>query len=105
METFDVVVIGAGSAGVSAALRASDQGARVCIVEQERIGGSCLHKGLYPLKFGLGLLKNNKSEFNINGFINSEKLFRTITESMTSLSNRWEKKLVESGVTIKIGKG
>ena len=105
METFDVIVIGAGSAGVSAALRASDQGARVCIVEKERIGGSCLHKGLYPLKFGLGLLKNNKSEFNINGFINSEKLFRTITESMTSLSNRWEKKLVESGVTIKIGKG
>ena len=50
METFDVIVLGAGSAGVSAALRASDQGAQVCIIEQEKIGGSCIHKGLYPLK-------------------------------------------------------
>ena len=61
METFDVIVLGAGSAGVSAALRASDQGAQVCIIEQEKIGGSCIDKGLYPLKFGLGLLRNNES--------------------------------------------
>ena len=60
METFDVIVLGAGSAGVSAALRASDQGAQVCIIEQEKIGGSCIHKGLYPLKHGLGLLRTNE---------------------------------------------
>ena len=105
METFDVIVIGAGSAGVSAALRASDQGARVCIVEQERIGGSCLQKGLYPLKLGLGLLKDNKSEFDVNGVIDSEKLFRNITDSMRSLSHRWEQRLIGSGVTIKTGRG
>ena len=46
MKSFDIVVIGAGPAGVSAALRAADQGAHVCIVEQDQIGGSCFRKGL-----------------------------------------------------------
>ena len=105
METFDVIVLGAGSAGVSAALRASDQGAQVCIIEQERIGGSCIHKGVYPLKLGLGLLRNNESNFNVNGRIDSEKLFRNITDSMRSLSHRWEQRLIGSGVTIKTGRG
>ena len=105
METFDVIVLGAGSAGVSAALRASDQGAQVCIIEQEKIGGSCIHKGLYPLKFGLGLLRNNESNFNINGRIDSEKLFHKITGSMQLLSELWEQRLTEAGVTIKIGSG
>ena len=105
METFDVIVLGAGSAGVSAALRASDQGAQVCIIEQEKIGGSCIHKGLYPLKFGLGLLRNNESNFNVNTRIDSEKLFHKITGSMQLLSELWEQRLTEAGVTIKIGSG
>ena len=105
METFDVIVLGAGSAGVSAALRASDQGAQVCIIEQEKIGGSCIYKGLYPLKFGLGLLRNNESNFNVNGRIDSEKLFHKITGSMQLLSELWEQRLTEAGVTIKIGSG
>jgi len=105
MEKFDVIVIGAGSAGVSAALRASDQGGRVCIIEQERIGGSCLHRGLYPLKLGLSLLREEQSKFKSNGVIDSEKLFQKITDSMQSLAQRWEQKLIESGVTVIIGRG
>ena len=105
METFDVIVLGAGSAGVSAALRASDQGAQVCIIEQEKIGGSCIHKGLYPLKYGLALLRNNESNFNVNGRIDSKKLFHKITGSMQLLSELWEQRLTEAGVAIKIGSG
>jgi len=105
VETFDVIVLGAGSAGVSAALRASDQGAQVCIIEQEKIGGSCIHKGLYPLKLGLNLLRNNESNLNVNGLIDSEKLFNKITDSMQLLSELWEQRLTEAGVTIKIGSG
>ena len=86
METFDVIVLGAGSAGVSAALRASDQGAKVCIIEQEKIGVSCIYKGLYPLKLGLSLLRNNESNFKVNGIIDSEKLFHIITYSMQLIS-------------------
>jgi len=60
VESFDIIVLGAGSAGVSAALRAADQGSKVCIVEQEKIGGSCIHKGIYPLKIGLVVLLSKK---------------------------------------------
>ena len=74
METFDLIVIGSGSAGVSAALRASDQGARVCIIEIDRIGGSCLHNGLYPLKLGLDLLNRKKQNFFSNGAVDSRKI-------------------------------
>ena len=105
MEKFDVIVIGAGSAGISAALRASDQGERVCIIEQERIGGSCLHRGIYPLKLGLSLLREDKSKFKNNSDIDSKKLFREITDSMLTLSHRWEQRLTDSGVTIITGKG
>jgi len=105
VETFDVTILGAGSAGVSAALRASDKGAQVCIIEQEKIGGSCIHKGLYPLKYGLALLRNNESNFNVNGRIDSKKLFHKITGSMQLLSELWEQRLTEAGVTIKIGSG
>ena len=105
METFDLIVIGSGSAGVSAALRASDQGARVCIIEIDRIGGSCLHHGLYPLKLGLDLLNRKKQNFFSNGAVDSEKLFNSIRDTMRLLSHSWEQKLINSGVTIKMGEG
>jgi len=45
----DVVVIGGGAAGMAAALKASEQGARVVLVERdERVGGilnQCIHNG------------------------------------------------------------
>ena len=62
MKTFDIVIIGAGPAGISAALRAADKGAHVCIIEQDRIGGSCFRKGLYPLKAALAVLNDNESD-------------------------------------------
>jgi dihydrolipoamide dehydrogenase len=105
VETFDLIIIGAGTAGVAAAMRASDKGSRVCIIEQDKIGGSCFNKGLYPLKSGLNLLKNNKSDFYKDGRVDSEKLFNGITKVANSLSRLWKKKLIDSGVTIVIGKG
>jgi len=50
-DGYDVVVIGAGTGGYSAALRASQLGMRVAIVErEERIGGTCLLRGCIPTK-------------------------------------------------------
>ena len=105
METFDIIVLGAGPAGVSAALRAADQGARVCIIEQESIGGSCLRKGLYPLKSALGFLKDNGSGAIVNGIVDADVLFRSVTESMESVSRKWEQRLTEFGVAILSGRG
>jgi dihydrolipoamide dehydrogenase len=50
METFDVVVIGAGPGGYPAAIRAAQLGASVAIVEKEQLGGTCLNWGCIPTK-------------------------------------------------------
>jgi dihydrolipoamide dehydrogenase len=47
---FDLVVLGGGSGGYAAALRAVELGLRVALVERDRLGGTCLHKGCIPTK-------------------------------------------------------
>ncbi|HZP60652.1 MAG TPA: dihydrolipoyl dehydrogenase [Opitutaceae bacterium] len=54
METFDVIVIGAGPGGYPAAIRAAQLGARVAIVEKEKLGGTCLNWGCIPTKALIG---------------------------------------------------
>jgi glutathione reductase (NADPH) len=49
-DTFDLVVIGAGSGGVAASRRAAAHGARVLIVEAGRVGGTCVIRGCVPKK-------------------------------------------------------
>jgi dihydrolipoamide dehydrogenase len=50
-DPYDVVVIGAGTGGYSAALRAAQLGKRVALVERdERLGGTCLLRGCIPTK-------------------------------------------------------
>jgi mercury(II) reductase len=49
-STYDLVVIGAGSAGFSAAIAAADLGARVAVVGSGTIGGTCVNIGCIPSK-------------------------------------------------------
>lgn len=49
-KQYDVIVIGGGPGGYVAAIRAAQLGARVCVVEKERIGGTCLNRGCIPTK-------------------------------------------------------
>lgn len=46
----DVAVLGGGPGGYSAAIRAAQAGKKVAIVEQDKLGGTCLHKGCIPSK-------------------------------------------------------
>jgi dihydrolipoamide dehydrogenase len=50
METFDIAVIGAGPGGYPAAIRAAQLGAKVAIIENEKLGGTCLNWGCIPTK-------------------------------------------------------
>ncbi|MFN2614707.1 MAG: dihydrolipoyl dehydrogenase [Actinomycetota bacterium] len=49
-DDFDLIVLGGGTGGYSAALRAASLGLRVALVEKEKVGGTCLHRGCIPTK-------------------------------------------------------
>jgi dihydrolipoamide dehydrogenase len=49
-NSYDVVVLGAGTGGYSAAFRAAQLGLRVALVDEGKIGGTCLHRGCIPTK-------------------------------------------------------
>ncbi|SET59872.1 dihydrolipoamide dehydrogenase [Salinibacillus kushneri] len=49
-EEYDLVVLGGGTGGYVAAIRASQLGLKTAVVEKENLGGTCLHKGCIPSK-------------------------------------------------------
>jgi dihydrolipoamide dehydrogenase len=64
-KTFDVVVIGAGPGGYVAAIRASQLGKKVAIIEADKLGGVCLNRGCIPTK---ALLKSAHSVHELSDF-------------------------------------
>lgn len=50
MSLYDTVILGAGPGGYVAAIRAAQLGAKVCIIEKELVGGTCLNWGCIPTK-------------------------------------------------------
>ncbi|MBS4202964.1 dihydrolipoyl dehydrogenase [Lederbergia citrea] len=49
-EEYDLVILGGGTGGYVAAIRASQLGLKTAIVEKDKLGGTCLHKGCIPSK-------------------------------------------------------
>ncbi|MEJ3403240.1 dihydrolipoyl dehydrogenase [Rathayibacter sp. YIM 133350] len=49
-QTFDIVVLGGGSGGYAVALRAVQLGFSVALIEKDKVGGTCLHRGCIPTK-------------------------------------------------------
>jgi dihydrolipoamide dehydrogenase len=50
MSEFDIVVLGGGSGGYATALRAAQLGLSVVLIEKDKLGGTCLHRGCIPTK-------------------------------------------------------
>ena len=48
--TYDLVILGGGSGGYACALRAAELGKRVALIEKDKVGGTCLHRGCIPTK-------------------------------------------------------
>jgi dihydrolipoamide dehydrogenase len=62
-NAFDLVVLGAGTGGYTAAFRAAQLGLKVALVDGDKIGGTCLHRGCMPTKALLesaGLVERTK---------------------------------------------
>lgn len=49
-EHYDVVILGGGNGGYACALRAAGLGMSVAMVEEDKVGGTCLHRGCIPTK-------------------------------------------------------
>ena len=47
---YDIVILGAGSGGYAAALRGAQLGLKVALIEGDKLGGTCLHRGCIPTK-------------------------------------------------------
>jgi dihydrolipoamide dehydrogenase len=50
VASYDLVILGAGSGGYAAALRGSQLGLKVALIERDVLGGTCLHRGCIPTK-------------------------------------------------------
>ena len=48
--SYDLVILGGGSGGYAAALRGAELGLSVALIEQDKLGGTCLHRGCIPTK-------------------------------------------------------
>ena len=49
-DSYDLVILGGGSGGYACALRAAELGKRVVLIEKDKVGGTCLHRGCIPTK-------------------------------------------------------
>src|SRR5436190_16185108 len=72
----DLVILGAGSGGYAAALRAAELGMRVVMIERDKVGGTCLHRGCIPTKALLHSAETvdvikEASQFGVNGTFES----------------------------------
>ena len=106
-KKFDLVVIGAGSGGLAAAKRAARHGARVCIVEGDKIGGTCVIRGCVPKKLMVYAANSRKNILNSKGYglsheklsFDSKVLLKSIKNEVNRLSelhlNSLEKLLIQ----------
>lgn len=65
---YDVLIIGAGSAGYVCAVRAAQLGATVCLIEKEAVGGTCLNWGCIPTKTLLNTAERYQTILNAEEF-------------------------------------
>ena len=76
VSNFDLVILGGGSGGYAAALRGAQLGLSVALVEADKLGGTCLHRGCIPTKALLhaGEIADGTREashFGVNATFNS----------------------------------
>lgn len=69
-KTFDLIVIGGGSGGIATAVRAAQYGAKVAVIEQSYLGGTCVNLGCVPKKvmFNASLIAEYLHKANDYGF-------------------------------------
>ena len=88
---YDAVIIGAGPAGYVCAVSLARQGAKVCVVEKNGLGGTCTHKGCIPTKYlhSMGdIIRKTKSAKKFGIDCNIEIDYSTLRAKMIQIISK-----------------
>jgi len=104
-EVFDIIVIGAGPGGYHTAIRAAQYGAKVAIVEKDKIGGTCLNVGCIPkealyasakiiedIEKKAGIFGFNSSDISINfgdAVVRKNRVVEELVQGIENLLEMW----------------
>jgi len=113
MSDFDLFVVGGGSGGVACARRAASHGARVGLVEESRMGGTCVHRGCIPKKFLVYASHFSHDFEDAAGYgwsvgdtrFDWFKMVQAKTKELKRLEGIYRRLLNNSGVTVIDGRG
>lgn len=108
-SSFDLIVLGAGSGGLTAARLAASLGARTLLIEKERLGGECLHSGCVPSKRLLHLARLLHHTHHVQRFsgqaslgsMDMEHVAHSIQEVIEQI--RETEQTFVAGVTVRFG--
>jgi dihydrolipoamide dehydrogenase len=104
-DIYDITVIGAGPGGYHAAIRAAQYGAKVALIEKEKLGGTCLNWGCIPTKALYGsahLIEKIKEteefgvevkDYNLNftkAVERKNEVVKKLVEGIGALQNAWK---------------
>ena len=110
---FDLFVIGAGSGGIATARRAAEYGAKVGLVEYDRLGGTCVNRGCVPKKLMVYASHFPDAFEAATGYgwsvketdFNWETMITAVNNEVTRLNGIYERMLDKSGVKVYEGRG
>jgi len=88
---YDAVIIGAGPAGYVCAVSLARQGAKVCVVEKNGLGGTCTHRGCIPTKYlhSMGdVVRKAKSAKKFGIYCNIEIDYSTLRAKMIQIISK-----------------
>lgn len=110
---YDLAIIGGGPGGYVAAIRGAQMKKKVVLIENEKLGGTCINRGCIPAKYLLHqtkLYKEMKENRNIEGPLeeiscNWKKIQQQKTKIIERLVNGIEFLLKKNGVELLLGKG
>lgn len=108
---FDLVIIGGGPAGYTAAERAAQGGLKVVLIERAALGGTCLNEGCIPTKSLLYSAKlyhyaNNGAKYGVtveNARFDYEKIVQRKNKIVRKLNAGIRAKMSDNGVTVVTG--
>jgi dihydrolipoamide dehydrogenase len=109
----DIVILGGGSGGYAAALRAAELGKSVVLIEKDKVGGTCLHRGCIPTKALLHAgevadAARESSQFGVNATFEGIDMAGVHKYKDGVISKNWKglQGLIRSrGITIVEGEG